>query len=271
MAEETVAPEAGTEEAQVDAVDSMVEGGETGFLENDPLSSLFETPPPEETVKEDEAVTASAEDKTGEKQEEAAPPAEETQKEEPKQKEASGWEKAYFAERARRQKLEKSQSQTQEPQKTEFDWKDPSNTIDKLRSDLKFESDLRFADLSQQLCRGRHEDFDEKYQVFEQMATANPALLSEIMSKPDPAQHAYDLATQKMFQDQVGADPEAYEKKLEAKIRAEVEAEFKNKAKATGDLAASLPPSAASLTDKVPINSAPKDALDELFPGQIQS
>jgi len=125
--------------------------------------------------------------------------------------------------------------------------------------------------MSQAQCEARNPDFGEKYKVFEQMVGENPALVQTIMSSPDPAQHAYDLAKQHMFQAEVGADPAGYRAKLEAEIRAEIEAEYKNKNKVTADLAASLPPSAASLADKVPVSGVQNDSLDELFPGQVQS
>jgi hypothetical protein len=196
-----------------------------------------------------------------------------TTDDQPKAKEKpSGFEAAYYAEKGRREKAElKLNKDVPADEKNEFDWTNPTATIDKIKSDMRLESDVRFAEMSEAQCRGRNKDFQEKYDVFEKMAIANPALIQTIMSNPDPAQKAYDLATDKMFSEEVGADPATYREKIEAEMRIKIEAENKTKNTATEEIAAGLPPSAASMVDKVPNSGPPKDSFDDLFPGEVQS
>lgn len=187
-----------------------------------------------------------------------------------KASEQAGLMAALMAEREKRQAAERKLAEKpKEPLK--FDWDNPEATIEAVREEMRQENQTRLLDMSEAGARARHEDYGEKYEVFVAMAKENPALVQAMLAKPDPAEYVYQTATQRIFHDEVGADPKAYEDKLRAKIRQEVEAEFSTKADSKKALADSLPPSANSLTDKnTPVDTI-KDPYDDLFPGQHRS
>lgn len=246
--------------------DEVIGEDESGFLENDPLNSIFGDKSLEETVIGKEVVTAPKEEKKV--IEETVVTTEEEPKVEPKPKdEDAGWKAAYFAEKNKRQNLEKQPKEEPKP----FDWTDPDKTIGSLKTELQQDMQTKFLDMSDAQCKARHKDYDEKYQVFVGMAQANPAVINSMLQQPDPAQYAYDLASQKMFTDEVGADPTTYKAKLEAEIRAKIELENNDKAAKKKVIVDGLPPSAASFTDKVPIDGVQKEPFDALFPGQVAS
>lgn len=153
----------------------------------------------------------------------------------------------------------------------EFDWDNPEKTLEAVREEMRAENQARLLDMSEAGAQARHEDYGEKYEIFVSMAQENPALVQTMLTKPDPAEYAYQMATQRIFHDEVGADPKTYEDKMRAKIRQEVEAEFAAKASSKKALADSLPPSANSLTDKTTPVDTIKDPYDDLFPGQHRS
>jgi hypothetical protein len=256
----------GQEVAEQETIEDLMENGESGILENDPLNSIFGDNSAAETVS-DEVVTAPVVD---EKVIETPVVTTEEPKPEVKAETAQedGWKNAYFAEKKRRQAAEVP-AQAKEPEA--FDWTNPEKTIESIKTDLRAENQANFLNMSGAQCSARHEDYQEKYQTFTGMAQANPAILETMVAQPDPAQWAYDQASQKMFTDEVGADPAAYREKIAAEERAKLETEFKTKAAGKAAIVAGLPPSAASLADNVPTNAAPKDALTELFPGQVAS
>jgi len=256
----------GQEAVEQETVEDLMVEGESGILENDPLNSIFGDNSAAETVKE-EVVTAHVVDEKV--IETPVVTTEEPKKEVPVEtKKAEGWEAAYFAERKRRQAAETA-PKAKEP--VPFDWANPEKTIESIKTDLRQENQTRFLDMSQAQAMARHDDFGEKYQVFNDMGKASPAIWNDVLASPDPAERLYELAKQKMFTDEVGQDPAAYREKIAAEERLKLEQEFKDNAAGKAAIAAGLPPSAASMVDKVPTNAAPKDALTELFPGQVAS
>lgn len=255
-------------------VADLVDEGELGILDNDPLSELFE--PVEPAEEKGEKPTEPPSDPADEKGEITEPPSEPEKKVDPvvapvaESQEVLGLKAALAAERTLRQELQKKEAPA-EKEPAAFDWKDPDKTIENLEQNIDQKVQTKFLNMSQAQCQARHEDFGEKYEVFKNMATENPAVLQSMLSAPDPAQYAYDLAKQKMFTDEVGQDPAAYREKIAAEERAKLEVEFKQKKSAKNTTIADLPPSAAGMTDKVPINGVDKEPFDALFPGQIES
>lgn len=178
---------------------------------------------------------------------------------------------ALMAERQKRQDLEK-QIAAQNHQPQEFNWDKPEETIANIKQELKAEMQTNLLNMSEANAQSRYADYEEKKAVFMEMAQENPAVISAMLQQADPAGYAYDLAKQRMFQNEVGNDPQAYEGKLRAKIRAELEAEMKQKTDSRQALSSSLPPSAASMTNKnTPVDTVINNPLDDLFPGQHPS
>ena len=251
------------------------EQDEVGFLENDPLSEIYETETPtEETVNDQKVVTATEDGEKGNKDEETVVPADsvEKTKTKPEKDEDLGWKNAYFAEVRRRKALEEQSLQKQpEPEKQEFDWTDPNKTIESTTKQVLTTVEDRFVKMSLFQLGRREQDAKEKIDLFDSLAKQNPTLYDQFYAHPDPGQFAYDYAKEQQFRNEVGSDPKAYEEKIRADERARVEAEFKKKAGENQEIINNLPPSAASLTDRVPTNAAQKDTFEDLFPGQIAS
>jgi hypothetical protein len=80
--------------------------------------------------------------------------------------------------------------------------------------------------LSEAMIRDKHEDVDEKLAVFKKAAEANPALRAELTRQPHPYAWMYSQAQRIMALAEVGDDPTAFRARIEAEIRAKVEAEY---------------------------------------------
>lgn len=172
----------------------------------------------------------------------------------------------------KRQALEAQLAASNQDEQKAFDWDAPEKTIDSVKSEMTATMNQKLINLSAAQCASRHDDYAEKEQKFIQMANENPTLVTEMMNQADPAEWAYNMASQRMFTDEVGSNPKAYEEKLRAKIRAEIEAEYSTKANDTKQLADSLPPSSKSLGDKTqPILEISNDPLGDLFPNDHPS
>jgi hypothetical protein len=74
--------------------------------------------------------------------------------------------------------------------------------------------------------RDKHDDVDAKIEVFKKAVQANPALTAEFSRQRDPYRWAYEYAKRVMAQEEIGDDPTAFRTKIEAEIRAKVEAEY---------------------------------------------
>lgn len=80
--------------------------------------------------------------------------------------------------------------------------------------------------MSEMMLRAQVDDLDEKMTVFKKAADANPALRAELTRQVHPYKFAYEHAKKVMAMEEVGDDPAAFRTKLEAEIRAKVEAEY---------------------------------------------
>lgn len=232
-------------------------------VDADPLGEVFEDVTPQETgvIEEPEPPAAEVVEPV-----EATPEPKPEPVEEPDYKaQVEAFKAKALDEKNKRQALEK-QYENRPPEKLEFDWENPQETIQKLQTDFENKLLVSKLDMSAAQAKSRHEDYDEVEQVFIGMVQENPSIYNQMVSQVDPAEYAYQLAKQKMFTDEVGKDPADYEAKLRAKHFAEFEAEFKNKEKTTAETIANLPPSAKSMTDKnQPAIVVDNDPLGSLF------
>jgi hypothetical protein len=148
---------------------------------------------------------------------------------------------AVVAERKKRQEAErklkeyedKFASQTKEPTKVPDVFEDQDGYTKYLSEQVSQATWQARVDLTQELMRDRHEDYDEKEALFLQMANENPALLQDPAFTRNPAKFAYDTAVKAQKFEQM-QNVDEYEAKikadLEAKIRKEIEAEYEGKA-----------------------------------------
>ena len=81
-------------------------------------------------------------------------------------------------------------------------------------------------ELSQDLMRSQHQDYDEVEAIFAEEAQANPALAAEILRHPSPARYAYETGKKLKVLREIGSDPSAWEAKKEAELRTRIEAEY---------------------------------------------
>jgi hypothetical protein len=136
-------------------------------------------------------------------------------------------------------------------------WDDPEGALAKHRDEARQEAQSiainTRLNTAEMIARSRHADFDEKVAVFREALTKagpNEAVLAQQwLSAPDPAMFAYNFGKNQMEFQQVGnldGLKEKLVKETEARVRAQVEAEFKQKQEALDKERAALP---GSLSD----------------------
>lgn len=132
-------------------------------------------------------------------------------------------------------------------------WDDPEGMLAKHRQEVEQVGVNTRLSTAEMIARSRYPDFDEKLQVFQQdLMAAGPnqgALAAQWLGSPDPAQFVYTYGKNKLEMQQVGnldALRAKIEKDTEARVRAKVEAEFKEKNEALERARAALP---GSLSD----------------------
>ena len=185
-----------------------------------------EETPPEEAKDEtgEEAKTEESEEKPEETKEEekAEPPSAED-----KTKEQAGLITALMDERGKRQALQKENEDLKakgEPEKDFFE--DPEGHMAKLKEELQTDTTNRFVDLTVDLARKTHEDFNEVMEGWKDVVDANPAILNQVMTSGNPGEESYRIAKQYRDMQEIG-DPAAYKAKLKEEIKADVLKELK--------------------------------------------
>lgn len=264
--------------AEIEA--GSTESAEQIFEESNPLEEMFSDAPPSEMGKEKEVTELPAAEVAKEVETAVVPEVEKKVEVaaiptvEDLQKEIVAFKAKALDETSKRQALEQSiAAQNKKPvEAAEFDWDNPQKSVDAAVNVVRQEAQTDRLDMSEAHAKSRHEDYDEKYEVFVAMATENPAILQQMLSQVDPAEYAYNLAAQRIFSDEVGKDPETYEAKLKAKHFLEFETAAKTKTDGRQEIVNNLPPSAKNMTDKnTPVETVDNDPLGELFPGEVAS
>lgn len=146
-------------------------------------------------------------------------------------------------------------------------WLDPEGY---MRFQQAQQDDVRFADrveLSQELMRSKHEDYDAVEQVFIEECKTNPFLRSQLRTAPFPARLAYEQGKKLMALREIG-DPVAYRAKIEAELKAKFEAEQAasaapaappvQSAQPKASVPPAPPPSLAGVTSAAPRKAAAK-------------
>jgi len=175
----------------------------------------------------------------------------------PERDEYSPREKAAFAKAAdetrKRQALERELGELKKKETEKPFFEDPDGALARQRQD--FENKLNFSAIStkvqtsESIARSRYPDYDEKFAVFSQMVQEAPYLAEQAFSSPDPGEFAYKTAKmQKDLQDAGGAEQlrSKMEAELKARIRAEIEGEYKKREEELKTQREELP---GSLTD----------------------
>lgn len=201
----------------------------------------------EPTVEPEEVVEAEAEAEAAttavESEEKEQEPEAEAVKE-PEEKEP--WTKAaYMSEKKKRQELERKLAEVeQKPLPDAID--DPEGFSNALRSELATTAFSIKTELSQDLMRELHDDYDEKEAVFMELAQDNPSLVQELREASNPARFAYETAKKHEELQQL-KDVDSYKaklrKELEAELRKEIMGEKEAKDAKEAEKASALKPS----------------------------
>lgn len=141
--------------------------------------------------------------------------------------EKEGYRKAMQAERDKRQALQAELEALKTPKAPPIDpWTDLPGAL--AQQEKTFQEQLRQQRLlvSEDLAREKYKDFEEVIGHFNQAVESNPALAQQMVAARNPAEYAYRQGLLHKELGSVNGDPIAYRTKLEADIRAKVEAEF---------------------------------------------
>lgn len=169
-------------------------------------------------------------------------------------------EKAAFAaaqdERRKRQALEaevakyrQAQPPAQPGEKPKTFWDDPEGALKAHEARISEKETNILLNTTERLARSRYQDFDEKVEVFAELAKSTPGLAAQMLAAPDPAEFAYTTGKNHQLLKQAGSVDALIEKarkETEVAVRAKVEAEFKAKEEALAKERAAIP---GSLSD----------------------
>ena len=148
--------------------------------------------------------------------------------------------------------IQQQQSQAQE-EKPEF-WDAPEEMIEskiqQVRQEIGQEFQSRLLNMSEASARSRHEDYQEKFEVFSQMVQRDPAIYQQMIQQPDPAEYAYRAAKRLVDIQSIG-DIDSFKEQTRAEIRAEIEAEVKADFEKRLNQADNLPGSFSEKSSKV--------------------
>jgi hypothetical protein len=173
-------------------------------------------------------------------------------------KEVSAFKQAAIEERRKRQALEaeiarlREQAQPQTPPRDFFE--NPDEAFEQRLTPKLREMEQRMLDrvynAMEAAARARYQDYDEKREMFLQLAQEDPTIVAGLQTAPDPAEYAYTTAKRLSVLREIGDDPDAYRKRVEAEIRERVMAEMAQQKPKT----AIVPPSSLN-AEKSPVNS----------------
>lgn len=144
--------------------------------------------------------------------------------------ETAAYKKAMREEREKRQAAEARLRELQTPKAPVDPWADLPGTLTQHQQQLREEMFVERCNVTEEMARDRHKDFDEVREVFLEAAQANPTLFQQLRAERNPAEFAYreGLKIQKLKS--FNGDFSAYEKDIEtrteARVRAELEAKY---------------------------------------------
>ena len=153
-------------------------------------------------------------------------------------------------ERQKRQELERRLAAMEKPaEPAKQFWDDPDGNINTIRNEMQTLALNTRLNTAESIARSKYTDFDDKMAVFKEVVQRSPWLVGDMLNSPDPAQFAYTTAKNHLELQQMGnmdAIKAQVEKDTEARVRAKIEAEYKEKADAAARAREALP---GSLSD----------------------
>lgn len=123
-------------------------------------------------------------------------------------------------------------------------------------------------ELSQEIMRSLHEDYDQREAEFIAMAKENPILVQEMNKAGNPAKFAYEAAmkAEKLRSLENVDEMEArIRQEIEAKVRAEIEGNTKQAAENVEKKRQSIPPSLTDAGGKAGFDSDAPESIDDIL------
>lgn len=205
-------------------------------------------------------------------------PESDASKDKPKDDEGESWTKAaVLDERRKRQELQaelERLKQEREPDRAEEapDWyAEPERAAEAQRQQFEQMLFTQKVELSQDMMRSQHADYDEMEQKFFDLCQENPALRTELRLSANPARFAYETA-KKASEYEAMKDVESYKAKLKAEVRSELEEQIRKEQEAAQarleKKRAAADPSLASASSKGGLSSSDYSGptpLDEIL------
>jgi len=175
-------------------------------------------------------------------------------------------------ERNKRQQAEQAlqEMQASKPKEPEVDFdEDPKGYVDQKAVSAEQQLHNMRIDMSVDMSRKAHEDFDEVMKSWPEIVGQNPSILQQAESSPQPGEFAYEACKQHIALKEIG-DPANYRERVKAELLAEIKAEQESKAEEAKkqELVSNNPPSLAgqvSAGSRQGPEWAGPESLDELF------
>jgi hypothetical protein len=145
---------------------------------------------------------------------------------------------------------------------------DQEGFVKHFQSELKNATTAIRIEMSQDLLRMQHEDYDAMEANFVAMANENPSLAQQMVESSNPAKFAYDTAkkAEKLARMENIDEWEAQKTaEIEAKVRAQIEAELTGKIKGHADKVSSLSPSISTVAAAGGNSRVPETVPDVLL------
>ena len=162
----------------------------------------------------------------------SAPPAQETNTETPEvdwraeaERSKKAAEEAERKARGLEQAIAAARAKARETPPPSFN-DDPQAFVERVQRETQEQVRLMRVEFAQQAARNRYSDYDEKEQVFAELAQQNPYLVAQLQQANDPADFAYQAAKFHMEMQAAGGSVDALKAKLAADLQAERAAKF---------------------------------------------
>lgn len=181
-----------------------------------------------------------------------------------KDEESEPWTKtAYLDEKRKRQdaqnRVKELESQLSGKKETAPDiFEDQEQYTSYLNSQISSAVNNTKAEISEFFARRDHDDIDEKFERFKELAEQNPELKREVAASKSPWHTMRDIVI-KAEEMEALKDVDSYKAKLRAEIEAELKAEIEGKATAEKEKLESITPSLAGARS----SGTPKDPIDQ--------
>jgi hypothetical protein len=157
----------------------------------------------------------------------ATPPAKPAQPTE--NTEAAAYKRAMREEREKRQALEAKLRELQTPKPQVDPWQDLPGYLNSREQASEERLFVERCNLTEEIARTQHKDFDEVREAFLEEAQKNPTLFAQLRSERNPAEFAYREGLRARELKDVNGDFTAYKSKLEKDIEARLTAQFEAK------------------------------------------